>query len=296
MSRLRAFRRSVLLVVLAATTAFGQDFEEAVVDIGNVGLTVTNTGFIGRSSVRSNPTGPPSFEYPLDSGVEHLFESGLWVGARRSDGVTTVRSGAITTSSGYQPGSGGYEFTPASTIRQRSSLPSSPAFSPRAVSHQDYIATFVDTAAILPGTQIPTPDPGGRLGTAVTMTTHAWNFPFTEYFVLLNFDIVNISDAPWDSVYVGMWHDLVVRNVNTTTETGSAFFNKNGLGVIDSLMTSYAFNAGGVEESINTYGAISILGATWRDPRTGMRRFFAPNLAGEYVADGYAPPQYTIVS
>ncbi len=103
------------------------------------------------------------------------------------------------------------------------------------------------------------PDPGGRLGMKVEVQSHAWNFPFTESFVILNFDIINISESAWDSVYVGMFHDLVVRNINTTSDTGGNFFNKGGLGYIDSLTTSYAFNAGGAEETINTYGSIAIL-------------------------------------
>lgn len=282
-----------LLTIAAPGQVLGQElFEEAVVDVGNVGLTVTNAGFVGKSNVRNNPTGPPSFEYPLESGIEHLFEAGLWVGGiRRSDGIITVRTGAQTAATGYQPGASGYEFAQASIIRQRSSLPTSSLFTRSAVSHQDLLATYVDTASVLPGTSIPMPDPSGRLNMQVNQTSHAWNFPFTDYFVILNFDIINIGTTAWDSVYVGMYHDLVVRNINSTNDAGGAFFNKNGIGFLDDLQTSYAFNAGGTEETQYTYGGISILGAEWVDPRTGLKRFFHPNVADEYVADGYAPPE-----
>ena len=277
---------------LAAPTTSAQDvlFEEVVVDIGNLGLTVTNAGFIGRSSVRNDPTGNPSFEYPLDSGIEHLFEAGLWVGAVRSDGVISVRTGAVTVSNGYSPGRTGYELAQNDPIFIRSTLPTSDFFTPRAVSHQDLITSYVDTARTVPATSIPMPDVQGRLGLDIQQSVYAWNFPFAEYFVILNFDIVNISGAPLDSVWVGMYHDLVVRNINTTTETGGAFFNKGGLGYIDSLTTSYAFNAGGLEETLNTYGTMTFLGAEWKEPATGRRRFFHPRLADEYIADGYFPP------
>jgi hypothetical protein len=279
-----------LLLLVFPQGAEAQSFEDAVVDIGNIGLTVTNAGFFGRANVRNLPTGSPSMEYPLDSGVEHLFESGLWIGARRSDGITAVRTGAVTVSNGYRPGATGYEFAQSTPIFRRSTLPDSDAFTSAAVSHLDYLATFVDTSAVLPGTSIQMPDVEGQLGAKVNMQSYAWNFPFTEYFVIVNFDIINISDAPWDSVYVGMYHDIVARNINTTTEVGGAFFNKGGYGFLDSLTTSYGFNAGGVEETINTYGAIGFLGAEWKDPRTGQRRFFHPSVADEYVADGYSPP------
>jgi len=265
-------------------------FEQAVVDVGNVGVTITNAGFVGRANVRNNPTGPPSFEYPLDSGIEHLFESGLWVGAIRSDGIVTVRTGAVTTGGGYSPGGNGYEFAQLSSIFRRSTLPSSDAFTRQAVSHLDYSTSFEDTSAVLPGTSIQMPDRAGRLGMKVITETHAWNFPFTESFVILNYDIINISDQPWDSVYVGMYHDIVTRNNNTTTENGGAYFNKGGYGFIDSLSASYGFNAGGQEETLNTYGGIAFLGAEWVDPATGQKRFFHPSLADEYIADGYAPP------
>ncbi|MBT4602413.1 MAG: hypothetical protein HOC28_04700, partial [Bacteroidetes Order II. Incertae sedis bacterium] len=282
---------SAFLALAGPHTLTGQAlYEEAVVDVGNVGVTITNAGFYGKANVRSNPTGPPSFEYPLNSGIEHLFESGLWVGAIRSDGIVTVRTAAVTASGGYSPGSNGYEVAQSSSIFRRSSLPTSDAFTRQAVSHLDLVSAFEDTSAVLPGTALPMPDPGGRLGMKVEVQSHAWNFPFTESFVILNFDIINISESAWDSVYVGMFHDLVVRNINTTSDTGGNFFNKGGLGYIDSLTTSYAFNAGGAEETINTYGSIAILGAEWTDPSTGRARFFHPAVRDEYIADGLTPP------
>ncbi len=285
---------TVLLVwgiFAACTRAQGAAFEEAVIEVGNLGLTVTNSGFIGRANVRNNPTGPPSFEYPLNSGAEHLFEAGFWLGATRSDGTVSVRTGAVTASAGYTPGALGYELAPQAPFTRRSSLLESDVFTRRAVSHQDLITAYVDTARVLPGTSIPMPDPQGQLGAEIIQTSYAWNFPFTEYFALINFDVVNISEAAWSDVYVGLYHDLVVRNVNATNESGSAFFNKNGIGFLDSLYASYAFNAGGSEETINTYGAIVFLGAEWREPRSGRRRFFHPDVAASYVQDGYAPPQ-----
>ena len=283
----------LILAAFPAVPASGQfaSFEEALVDVGNVGVTVTNAGFVGRAAIRNNPTGPPSFEYPLNSGVEHLFESGLWIGARRSDGVFTVRTGAQTAGGGYSPGSAGYEFAQLTGIIERSTLPERDSFTPGATSHQDFVAAFEDTSKVLPGTSILMPDVQGQLGLEVTMTSLAWNFPFTEYFVILNFDITNTSDSRWDSVYVGLYHDTVVRNVNTTQDTGGNFFNKGGYGYIDSLFASYGFNAGGIEETINTYAAVAFLGAEWIDPQTGVSRFYHPNVADGFVADGYPAPR-----
>lgn len=291
---------------LLGTSASAQVFDEAVVNVGNTGMTVTNAGFIGKANVRNNPGGPPSFEYPINSGVEHLFESGLWIGARRADGQFTVRTGAITTPSGYSAGQAGFELIPRVSLIERSTRPGSDAFSPNAVSEQDFIGRFDDNTI---GAVPPIPDSDVVLGLDGEMRTYAWSFPFTEYFVIAEFDITNTSGEAWDSVYVGMWHDLVVRNVNTTTDTGTAFFNKGAHGALgyplyeagtgrllnpmpDSQFVKYSFNAGGTEESLNTYGSIAFLGADWDDPLTGTRRFFHPSEAESYIADGYSAPRF----
>ena len=265
-------------------------YEEEVIDIGNLGLTVSNAGYIGRANVRNTPTGAPSFEYPLDSGVEHLFEAGLWVGAVSASGVTAVRTGSITTPGGYRPGGSGFEFAQTRGFSRFSDLLTSEYYTPSATSHLDLTAAFADTFTNLPGTSIPMPDPAGALGMEVVMNTYAWNFPFTENFAIIEFNIINVSNSAWDSVYVALFHDLVVRNVNTTTDNGGSFFNKGGLGWIDSLQTSYAFNAGGTEETLNTYGGLSILGAEWTSNTTGERLFYHPSARASLAERGYAAP------
>jgi hypothetical protein len=289
--------RALLLCLLlfAAPTVQAQvPFEEAQHDVGNVGLTMTNAGFIGRSNVRNTPTGAPSFEYPLNSGVEHLFEAGLWIGAvQRSTGRITVRSGAITSGGGYSAGAGGYEMNPIAPITRRSSLPSSPFFFPGATSHEDLTTAYTDTFRVVPGTQTPVSGFGERLGLRVDQRSYAYSFPFAETFVIVTFDITNFSESALDSIYVGLYHDLVVRNVNTTTDAGGAFFNKGGLGYLDSLYTSYAFNAGGAEPTINTYGAISYLGGSYTDPQTGQTLFAVPSNDDLFDAAGLPTPGVT---
>ena len=301
------------LLVASALAVEAQPFERVATDVGDTGLSQTNVGTLGRPNVRNEPGGLPSFEYPLDSGVEHLFEAGLWVGGRRADGVVTVRTGAVTTSGGYSPGAPGFEFAQDDLFTRRSSLATSPFFSPAAVSQQDFITRFNDTAATLPGTNTPLPDVQNQLGLSITQRSYAWSFPFTEYFVIVEYEVTNASDQPIQDVWVGIWDDLVVRNVVTTTEGGGAFFNKGARGTFgypeyqagtgalidaapDSQFVSYAFNAGGAEESLNTYGAVAFLGAEWDDAgdatRPAAQRFFHPFVADEYSALGLPRPVF----
>jgi hypothetical protein len=297
-----------VLLGLAAPGAHAQLFDEAVVDVGNMGLTVTNAGLVGNPSIRNNPDGFPSFEYPLDSGIEHLFEAGLWVGARRADGTISVRTGSVTSAGGYSAGAAGFEFAQQDFILERSSLPTSEAFTPQAISQQDFVTAFNDTARFVPGTFTPLPDPQGELGLEVEARSYAWSFPFTEYFTILEYEIRNISPDTLFDVRAGLWHDLVVRNIITTTDAGTNFFNKGGLGFLgypeynavtdelvdpapDSQFVSYAFNAGGQEETLNTYGAFAFLGAEWQEMPGGEGRFFHPFVAESYREDGYAAPR-----
>ncbi|HMN26094.1 MAG TPA: hypothetical protein PKE38_16430, partial [Ignavibacteriaceae bacterium] len=47
-------------------------------NVGNIALTLTNFGMYGNGfSLWPNQ---PSCEYPIGSGIEHLFGGGLWVG------------------------------------------------------------------------------------------------------------------------------------------------------------------------------------------------------------------------
>lgn len=310
LARAAAVVAAAFLVALAPEA---QPFERVATDIGNTGLSVTNAGTLGRPGVRNDPSGLPSFEYPLDSGIEHLFEAGLWVGARRADGVVSVRTGAVTSSGGYSPGAPGFEFAQQEIFQRRSTLSTSPFFSPLATSQQDFITSYSDTLSTLPGTNTPLPDVQNQLGLDVRQTSYAWSFPFTEYFVIIEYDITNVSDSPLTDLWVGIWDDLIVRNVVTTTEGGGAFFNKGARGILgypdyeggtgalinadpDSQYVNYAFNAGGAEESLNTYGSIAFLGAEWDDPggagRPAARRFFHPNVAAEYEALGLPVPRF----
>ncbi|MGB5286983.1 MAG: hypothetical protein WBN42_00700, partial [Ignavibacteriaceae bacterium] len=193
-------------------------------NIGNIGITVTNFGTYGHGFVLWPEQ--PSCEYPLGSGIEHLFDGGLYVGGFiRGVGGPFVTTGAVDASSVSARG-GGFEFTNSagSLVKERSSLFESRFFSPSAISHQDFLMDYVDTNTVfLNGEPIIDHDP---LGISVHQETYAWNFPFANFFVIFNYWIKNVSNRNIDSVFVGMWTDAVVRNTNITGRpSGSAFYN-----------------------------------------------------------------------
>lgn len=265
-----AFLKFYILVLLSlylSTAKAQSSFERTETDVGILGLSISNYGVIGKPDVRNNPEGGASMRFPSDTGTEHLFEAGIWIGANYNNSGIRVSTASVTTGGGYARGSAGFEFTGDFPLNRRSTNPNDEFFSPFSIGEQDIIADFTDRRRDINGTPISGHD--NPLYADVRLESYNWGFPFTENFSIVKYDITNnsqlyASPATWDSVFIGMYADLVVRNVNTATETGGAFFNKNGIGYLDSLYTTYAFDAGSPDDpSINTYGALSIIGAEY---------------------------------
>ncbi len=272
-----------ILLVLSVVIAFGfmffpdgggkklnkklDDDNSKYTNVGNIGLTVTNFGMYGNGFALWPQQ--PSCEYPLGSGIEHIFDGSLWVGGFiSSDSLghnkvgPFVTTGSVDASSVSQRG-GGFEFTnaPGSKIVERSSLLDSRYYNPNAVSHQDFVMYYVDTNTVLSnGETIQDHTP---LGIAVHQETYAWNYPFADFFVIMNYTIKNVSKKYIDSVYVGSWADVVVRNTKITSpRIGAPFYDKGGQGYSDSMQIAYAFDSDGDPGYTNSYVGIQFLGST----------------------------------
>ena len=265
--------------------------------IGNLALTITNFGTFGHG-FRLWPQ-QPSIQYPRGSGIEHLFVGGLWVGAGYdgAGGGMRVTTGAVDVSSIRTGVSEGFEFTTGVTSRvvERSSLPDNPFYDPQAISHQDFLADFADINVTNPNQNnepIPNHSP---LGIDVHLETYAFNFSFADNFVIFNYTIKNTNRFSLDSVYVGLWADLVVRNTNVTPPTtGSPFYSHGGLGYIDSLHLAYAYDYDGDGGLADSYAAIKFLGSTpysslttynsWQFRNSSDPTYFSPNTDPERYA------------
>jgi hypothetical protein len=254
-------------------------------NVGRMGLTVNNFGTFGRPTVRSNTQGPPSLAFPRGSGIEHLFEAGIWIGAI-VDGQVRVSTSSVDASAGYSTGGQGFEFTQLSSIKERSKLTSSSNYSSSAISHQDFLMTQTDSFVVIPGTSVPISGHQNPLGAVINLETYAWNFPFADFFVICNYTIKNASSNRWDSVYLGAFADMVVRNVNYTRDAGTAFFNKGRNGINKDYMSFYAYQSFGDDiDFTKSYGAIQFLGIDWR----GM--FFNPNKPDTFLKAGLPAPR-----
>jgi hypothetical protein len=256
-------------------------------NVGNIALTVSNFGVYGNALLNlTQPGHEPSCEYPIGSGIEHIFQGGLWVGGFKKDALNStgktgpfVTTGAIDNSNGSR--SSGYEFTntKGSKETQRSTLLDSRFYNPIAISHQDLIGDYTDTnITTLDGTLIVDHNP---LGIAVHEENYAWNFPFADFFVIKNYTITNVSGKYLDSVYVGIWTDAVVRNTKITFIKNGAFYGHGGDGYDDSLKIAYCFDVDGDVPFTNSYVGFLYLGST-------------PTIADSFLIDNAAGGKDTL--
>ena len=243
--------------------------------VGNIAITITNFGVVG-TGFKTWPT-QPSFQYPRGSGIEHMFVGGLWVGASTVNGLQ-VTTGAVDVSSIKSGVMQGFEFTTGkdSKVVEKSSLPDNRFYSPDAVSHQDFIADFTDTNTTNPNQNNEPITDHNPIGINVHLETYAFNYSFADNFVIFNYWIKNVSAKTIDSVYVGLYADLVVRNTNVTPPYGAAFFNKGGLGYIDTLNggylnLAYAYDYNGDAGLADSYAGIEFLGASPFKNRTSYQ-------------------------
>ncbi len=278
-------KRVLLFLLLVSRGAYAQvPFEQRYTSAGRLGISLSNVGTIGRPEVSTNTSGNPSMEFPVGSGTEHLFEAGIWIGAI-VDGQKRVSSSSAEAARGYTTGAAGFEFTPISGIQERSTLPGSSNYSALAISHQDYLLHFTDSNIFVPGTSQQIVGHDQPLKASVKLQSYAWNYSFADYFVILNYAITNNSNKNWDSVNLGLYGDFVIRNVNVTQETGTAFFNKGKGGYDSALNALYVYQAKGDDiDYTQSYAAIQLLGADWRG------HFFHPANAKALTGAGYPAP------
>jgi photosystem II stability/assembly factor-like uncharacterized protein len=232
--------------------------------VSNIGLALQKNSLIGSRNAYWPDL--PSCEYPLHSGIEHIYQGALWVGALiKTSNPIDQRNNQFLVSTGASDWSPqeGYEFTSDSlkSIAERSSLQNSPHYDPYAVSHQDFITDYTDRLTRVPssGDSILFHQP---LGINVHQESYEWNNP--DNVVFLRYVVMNASADTLDSVYVGLWNNAVVRNTNNTRPGTVGYFDHGAHGYDDSLRMVYSFDWDGIPGGLpaNSYIGLKLLGTT----------------------------------
>ncbi|MCX6639908.1 MAG: hypothetical protein NTW14_05425 [bacterium] len=291
---LKITTRILLLALVGTTLALAQDrpsskYPPALRGIsaddsrhytseGNLGLTISNFGLLGRRFDESySLLNQPSCVYKLHSNlpkeqVEHISYGGLWVGGIRG-GETHVSTGI--TDGVFSAGQPGLEFTntlsEADSVRTRSSILTSPLFDPAAISHQDLICAFTDTNTVLPGTTTPIPD-HVPLKIAVQQEVYCWNYSYADAFAILNFTITNLDTSSIERLYVGLWLDASVGNMNYTDLSPGGgpggrwnwYDNLNNFVQTNNLKMGISFDEDGDDGWSQSYVGVTVLGGEAR--------------------------------
>ncbi|MFH0777538.1 MAG: hypothetical protein V2A71_02800 [Candidatus Eisenbacteria bacterium] len=221
-------------------------------DVSNIGMTVTNYGFLGNNFVNRSP----SLEYPLGSTIDHLIRAGMWVGAITAEGDTLVTTGTVD---GYwmTPSPVGVEFAPATRgIEEVSALLNSKYYHPGAFSEQDFVAFYSDSfpAGSKPSEHV-------TQGLLVRQRSMVWSYDLADAFVLCNFTLKNFSSSFLGAVHLGMYSELASGKKGAYQNwPPSGWFDKKDITYYDTLrMVSehhYTFQDGAAP----SWGAVKLLG------------------------------------
>ena len=205
--------------------------KKRLVNIGNVGLSFDTRGYIGEM-FGSGQSSKPSFEFPLNSGVEHLWSAGLWVGA--VDGFTRqplVSSGVVDATLNAQSRTpSGFEFSPK-TVRVSGGEPGSDDqviedplaallisrnplqqnFRLDALADEHFILRYNDTNASGADRSGIT-NPHVPMGLQVRCDILGYASRFADSFVILLFEVENTGDRFLEDIYIGWYIEPIVVN------------------------------------------------------------------------------------
>lgn len=188
--------------------------EYVITDQGLVELAVSDGGYLGHAwSVYQQP----SCQYPANSGVEHLYLGGIWVGARTASGEVRVSTSAQD-AAGIDNANEIREFFGSylDPIQEWSNILNSPYYHPSALAPQHIESVFWDTFEPEYGDHV-------SLGLKVTLRALAWSSPSYDDFVILDYTVKNISAETLHDVYVGFFNDTTVGNTNYRSPWGDTY-------------------------------------------------------------------------
>jgi|GEM_PF-2241207 len=169
---------------------------------GQTRLSVNNAGYFGNFFADPDQ---PSLVYPYPGYVEHLYQGGLWVGARKPDGTVHVSTSSDDYSN-FAAAQEIREFAPAAgDMTVISNRPASDLYDPAAVAPWEMTCAFQDDVTLESGNHTP-------LGVKVLWRTMSWDdYPIDDG-VVLEYRIVNESGADLRDVYVGLYTDTTIGN------------------------------------------------------------------------------------
>ena len=172
-------------------------------NVGKIRQVVTNQGALNKGST-SYP-GLIMCEFPPNSGEEHLYQGGIWVGAINPNGDTLVSE----TQSHYRN-----EFFPTSSKADSIwsvargdtvQIPYWPNYV--GISDQDFVCHYSDDNLLNIENHTP-------LNVEIIQASHGWSSPPVDEFLIHQYKII-AKKIPLKDVYIAFWMHSAVGQVNT---------------------------------------------------------------------------------
>ncbi len=261
-------------------------------DKGKICMNFTNYGYFGNdgngaSGALSDPCPPenwaPQCEYPCGSGVQYLFQGGLWIGALIvEEGFETKRvsnglDGWFAGLNEMYPGEGDENGIIERSIRPGASdCFGNPISNENAVSDQDFIAIYSDTLTDqfyldndpVDGVHRP-------LGIKITQTSYSFSQAFAEDFILIDYEIENIASNFLKNLFIGLYVDADVG----PAQGGNQEYSDDICGF---LKNAVELNAEG-DSLIIPVDVAWIADNDGRAPQSNSGPFTCPNVTGTRV-------------
>jgi len=195
------------MVINGFSSAYSLPRTDIFTDVGLIGVTVTNLGYVGNGFASPRPSG----EYPIYSNVEHLFLGGIWIGAETASGEILVSTGAQDAST-LSAGEETREFNDLTEadfpVHIWSNRQNDDNFNSAALATQHIELAFDDFR-----NDVTNHTP---IGLKVVLRVLAWSDPFADDFIILDYSIINVSGTELSNLYVGYWNDTSVGNTDVT--------------------------------------------------------------------------------
>lgn len=182
------------------------------------------------------PADSLGLEYPIGTPIEHLFGGGVWVGALIDTSASGQGQRIKAVSWGYEGYGGGinplFKMYPGPTQSDSiwriggkkapkppnwdsywGSLPYKP------ISDNDFYCQYNDFDVVQPGT-VP-------IGIKVIQSSYAWDDPYADAIIIIQYRIINTTPKSIDSAYVGFFVDADVgpyRITNYQTHNFTGYY------------------------------------------------------------------------
>ncbi len=208
-------------------------------------MMLDNRGSFGRVAYPGGlssgfPEDSLGLEYPIGTPIEHMYGAGIWVAAQidTTRGGTGQRIKAVST--GYEGYGGGvnnlFEMFPGATPSDSiwringKNAPKPPnwdaywgtSFPFKPISDNDFYCAYNDYEVVQRGS-VP-------LGIKVIQSSYAWDDPYADAIVILQYRVINMTSSSLDSVYIGFFVDAdvgPVRIANYQTHNFTGYYRNS---------------------------------------------------------------------